>query len=232
MNNEKLAMIEEWMELHPVFMDRLEKLAYVSENNRNDDYFRQSVLKKELQIYGVKTCFTPEEFIQVLYNNCPDKDEPVKNEDESVKKESKMKGPKKEKLFCFPMECKYGSITLKKERILENICNIVKDNYSFNSLSEIRKFLRNKAKENNCEKINKKIGCCGNYSSFIYLSYNSDKNGQYNKNGEFETHHILKIFNITKEKINIEDFLKDHESNYQTYQTNGIKFLIDHIWSL
>lgn len=81
MNKEKIAMIEEWMELHPVFMDRLEKLAYVSESNRNDDYsIRQSVLEKELQIYGVKTCFTPEEFMQVLYNNCPDKDEPVKKE--------------------------------------------------------------------------------------------------------------------------------------------------------
>lgn len=230
MNDEKRAMIEEWIELHPVLMDRLETLAYVSGDNRNDDYsIRQSVLEKELQIYGVKTCFTPEEFMQVLYNNCPAKDEPVKDEDKPVKKENKMKGPKKEKLFCFPMECKYASITLKKDDKLQNISNIVKDNYSFNSLSEIRTFLRNKAKENNCEKVLKKVGCSVGYTSFIYLAYYSDNNGQYNKNGEFITYHILKIFDITKDKINIEDYFEFHGSNYQT---KGIQFIIDHIWSL
>ena len=149
--------------------------------------------------------------------------------DEPVKKEYKMKGPKKEKLFCFPMECKYGSITLKKDDKLQNISDIVKDNYSFNFLSEIRTFLRNKAKENNCEKVLKKIGRSCKYSNFIYLAYYSDNNGQYNNNGEFITYHVLKIFNISKEKINIEDFLEYHGSNYQA---NGIRFLIDHIWNL
>ena len=40
---------------------------------------------------------------------------------------NQMKGPKKEKLFCFPMECKYGSITLKKDGIkflIDNIWNL------------------------------------------------------------------------------------------------------------
>jgi hypothetical protein len=230
MNNEKLAMIEEWMELHPVFMDRLETLPYASESNRNDDYsIKLSVLEKELQIYGVKTCFTTEEFMQVLYNNCPDKDETVKDKDESVKKESKMKGPKKEQLLGFPMLCEYRKITVPKKEIIkirDEIKKETKDVLCFYSLSEIRTFLRNKAKENLCERIHEKTGnlCCNN---IIAVGYYSNSNGFYERNGKFITYHVL--IPIKFGEYNIDDNIKDYLSEYEYH---GIRFMLNNIWSL
>ena len=205
MNDEKRAMIEEWIELHPVLLDRLETLTYVSGSNRNDDYsIKQSILEKELQIYGVKTCFTPEEFMQVYYNNS------LHFNNEPIKKESKMKGPKKKNLWFFPIECLYykyivsqddtHNILNNKYNKLREELNRIKENkgrkqwnkaFVFNSLSEIRTFLRDKAKENSCKKLLMKTGTFFNYAGCIALGYYSDDEGRYVENGKFITYHLL-----------------------------------------